>query len=182
MKTVFGDITTAKKGIIVHQVNAQGVMGSGVAKALRDKWPEVYMVYKQHHDENYKAQDKGRSLLGDVSYAIVGDGLAVANLVGQQFYGREKNRKYTSYDALDKGFADIANMARNCIEIGNKDIEVHFPLIGAGLGGGNWTTISSLIGLHFDKIPHALWIKIHSDNLYTQRALNKANHARDILC
>ena len=33
LDTFDADITNVRKGIIVHQVNCQGVMGSGVAKA-----------------------------------------------------------------------------------------------------------------------------------------------------
>ena len=32
--------------VIAHQVNCQGVMGSGVAKQIRDRYPEVYTQYK----------------------------------------------------------------------------------------------------------------------------------------
>jgi len=35
------DITTITKGVIMHQVNCQDVMGSGVAKALYTKYPQV---------------------------------------------------------------------------------------------------------------------------------------------
>ena len=32
---------------IAHQVNCQGVMGAGVAKALRNKYPELYSQYQE---------------------------------------------------------------------------------------------------------------------------------------
>ena len=32
--------------VIARQVNCQGVMGSRVAKQIRDKYPEVYTQYK----------------------------------------------------------------------------------------------------------------------------------------
>ena len=35
------DITSITKGVIMHQVNCQNVMGSGVAKALYTKYPQV---------------------------------------------------------------------------------------------------------------------------------------------
>ena len=35
------DITTITKGVIMHQVNCKNVMGSGVAKALYTKHPQV---------------------------------------------------------------------------------------------------------------------------------------------
>ena len=36
IKIIEGNIVNAKTDFIIHQVNCQGVMGSGVAKALRD--------------------------------------------------------------------------------------------------------------------------------------------------
>ena len=44
---IYDDITKSNADYICHQVNCQGVMGSGVAKAIRDKWPQVYEEYKR---------------------------------------------------------------------------------------------------------------------------------------
>ena len=42
MKYIVQDITTVEPpGIIAHGVNCQNIMGSGVAKALFQKWPLV---------------------------------------------------------------------------------------------------------------------------------------------
>ena len=41
------DITTVETGVIVHGVNCQGAMGSGVALAILKKWPTVYSEYKK---------------------------------------------------------------------------------------------------------------------------------------
>ena len=40
-----GNLLDAQTDVIAHQVNCQGVMGSGVAKQIRDKWPRVYDSY-----------------------------------------------------------------------------------------------------------------------------------------
>lgn len=36
------NIITIQEGVIAHGVNCTGAMNSGVAKAIREKWPEVY--------------------------------------------------------------------------------------------------------------------------------------------
>ena len=41
------DITTIEKGVIMHQVNCQNVMGAGVAKALYTKHPKVKAAFHQ---------------------------------------------------------------------------------------------------------------------------------------
>lgn len=42
---ISGDLLQAKEAAICHQVNCQNVMGSGVAKAIFTKWPEVKTEY-----------------------------------------------------------------------------------------------------------------------------------------
>lgn len=34
-------------GILVHGCNCKGVMGSGVAAAIRNRWPDVYKAYRE---------------------------------------------------------------------------------------------------------------------------------------
>jgi len=43
MNLIDKDITTVEIGVMVSQVNCRGVMGAGVAKAIRDRWPIVYI-------------------------------------------------------------------------------------------------------------------------------------------
>ena len=45
-------ITNSTCDVICHQVNCRGAMNSGVAKAVREKWPEVYVNYKFWCDAN----------------------------------------------------------------------------------------------------------------------------------
>ena len=47
IKTVYGNILDATEDIICHQVNCQGVMGAGVAKALYQRWPIVKGAYQR---------------------------------------------------------------------------------------------------------------------------------------
>lgn len=151
MQKRIGQILDLEEGIIVQQVNAQGVMASGFAKAVREKWPNVYAEYKAAFPASLRmSENEERHLLGSVIYVPVSDRLVVANLIGQQFYGRDSVR-YTSYDALDLGFKEIADFARKT------ELEVHFPRIGAGLGGGDWTIISAIISVNLAKIKHTYW-------------------------
>lgn len=42
-----GNILNVTEGIIVQQVNCMGVMGAGLAKQIKDKWPNIYNDYKE---------------------------------------------------------------------------------------------------------------------------------------
>lgn len=75
------NILDVESGIICHQVNCRGKMGTGIALAIRKKWPEVYARYmKDFH--------AGKLRLGHFSITNVSYGLFVANLAAQFDYGR----------------------------------------------------------------------------------------------
>lgn len=130
------NIVRAREGVIVHGCNAQGVMGSGVAKQLRAKYPDIFLPYVQHLEE-YRDQDV--SPLGTVNFVSVTTTLLIANAITQEFYGRD-GKQYVSYIALRESLKIVAELATA------RDIPVHIPyLIGAGLGGGDEEKIIRII-------------------------------------
>ena len=48
IRVVKGNLLDAREIVIAHQVNCQKKMNSGVAKAIREKYPEVYEKYLIH--------------------------------------------------------------------------------------------------------------------------------------
>ncbi len=124
-----GNLLDAEEPIIVHQVNCMGVMASGVAKAIRDKYPEVFTQYRSVYREECE-----NDLLGAVQYVKI-NGVTIVNLFGQKNY-LPRGIKHTSYDALYNGFSDI-----------NKQMEgdIAIPKIGCGLGGGDWNVVEQII-------------------------------------
>lgn len=133
-----GNLLDVTEGIIVHGCNAQGVMGSGVAKAIKDKYPGVYRRYVADLRE-------GLVGLGGVSWHTVSDYLIVASAVTQERYGWDTSSTYVNYVALAKCFSDVFMFAKHYNDT------VYFPKIGAGLGGGDWNIIEQLIN---DADPH----------------------------
>lgn len=130
------DILTVEKGIIVHQVNCQKVMGAGLAKQLSEKFPQI--------KKEYLAKDVW--LLGDTQFLKIKDDLFVCNLAGQYDYGRLP-KVYTRYDALKKGFASVRKFA-----LENK-LDVFLPYqIGCGLANGIWDIVCSLIEYHLNSV------------------------------
>jgi len=121
------DILSVKSGVIVHQVNCQGVMGAGIALKIKRKWPVVFERYR-----------KFKFKLGYVQFIEVADGLWVCNLAGQDRYGRDKC--YTDYDALREGFRKLFKWASN------KDLKIYIPKgMGCSNAGGDWKIVSKLI-------------------------------------
>ena len=56
-----GDLLKTEIPYIAHGCNAQGVMGSGVAKVIREKWPLAFQVYWEDYIE---ASNSGSGLGG----------------------------------------------------------------------------------------------------------------------
>lgn len=135
-----GDITLVERGIICHQVSAQGVMGSGVAAAIKNKWPSVYRDYINAIPSNHANLDDRSEYMGRVIYTQINDELIIASIVAQLHYGNNKNVVYTSYDTLDNVLrCDIEPLSRHLSS------PVHLPKIGCGLANGNWEVVQALI-------------------------------------
>lgn len=147
------DVTTARQEIIVHQVNCQGRMGSGVAKAIKEKFPNVYTEYKKYCDK-YGRPAVINVLLGKCQIVEIDEPNRnrpgkqyVANLFAQDKYGFD-GQMYTSYDAFLKGLRTLKEF---CIEHNIKSIA--FPeKIGCGRGGADWQIISRMIETTFEDL------------------------------
>ena len=101
IRVINGDLLEADSTFICHQVNCRGVMGSGVAKAIRDKYPEVYTQYKR-----FCSQYKG-DLLGRVQYVPDRYWEDCSQSVAQENFGYA-GKCYTDYDALRKCLEELA--------------------------------------------------------------------------
>lgn len=123
-----GDITDVTHGYIMHGVNCKGVMGSGVAKAIRNKWPKVFTVYKRRV---MNKRERYAELLGTVQIVRVTESptINIINAFTQITYGRKGKH------------ADV-NAIRSCLEKVCsglcKNGELCIPKIGCGLGGLSW--------------------------------------------
>lgn len=145
MNTIKGNLLDAK-GLIVHGCNAQGIMGSGVALAIKDKWPVVFKHYRQ-------AFEMGQLPLGAVQFVAVESGVMVVNAITQYGYGRD-GKRYVNYEAVAKAFEQIRDYAEDFGQV------VNFPLLGAGLGGGDWEIISTIINRTLgDEVVKNLWVQ-----------------------
>lgn len=139
VNVIRGDLLNAKELIIGHQVNCQGVMGSGIAKALRDKYSTLYPSYKQHCSQHNSPDE----LLGHCQ--IVQEGSRhIANLFGQLEYGRQKSKVYTNYEALRTSLTTLREYAVQ------NQLSVALPYgIGCGLANGDWDVVSEILEQEF---------------------------------
>lgn len=86
--SMFTDITEITKGVIMHQVNCQNVMGAGVAKALYTKHPQVKARFHQLATQpGYNTPEKRFGVAQPVK---INEQLIIVNSFSQLCYGREK--------------------------------------------------------------------------------------------
>jgi len=124
MKYVHQDMLALETGVLCHQTNCRKTMGTGIAKAIRDKWPKVYHEYCEFPPR-----------LGNVQFVNISDGLWVANCFGQDHYGRD--RRYTNYEAIASCMTKLGEIKSN---------QVYIPyLMGCSNAGGSWDIVSSII-------------------------------------
>lgn len=154
-----GDLLDVTSGVIVHGCNMQGVMGSGVAKAVREKYPDCYARYKLSLETTLEQKPK----LGDIIWYYHNPtntdsraGFWIANALTQENYGRDPNKRYVNYIAIANVFKIIhnSNINQNWTP---PHSDVHFPKIGAGLANGDWNIIEQIIN---DSDPHDNYKKI----------------------
>lgn len=124
----------ADEKYIMQGCNAQGKMGSGVAKAIRDRWPEVYKPYKEYCHNNRKNQ--GFKILGTILPVYCEDKV-ILNAITQQYYGYNGAR-WINYEAIYNVFDELNYRL-------DPGTAIALPRIGASLGGGNWKIISTII-------------------------------------
>lgn len=128
IRFIKGDITTASHGIIVHGCNLQNTMGSGVAKAISDTWPEVKEAYHKAFDLVYPTDVI--PALGQVQYVRINGSLTVANAFTQEKYGN--NGRYADLDAIEKALRTVCSLL---MIKGSEVKRLHMPKIGGKRGG-----------------------------------------------
>ena len=126
---------------IIHGCNCQNIMGKGLAKTLKDKYPLIWSKYRTYHN------------IG--SFEIVGVGLNkyIINAYTQINLGKSKERKdgdssYMRHVAIGNIFKELHNYI-------SPDTTLLIPRIGSGLAGGNWEEIKQVI---LDNLKHENYI------------------------
>jgi O-acetyl-ADP-ribose deacetylase (regulator of RNase III) len=124
--------------IIGHCCNAKGVMGSGIAKSIRTRYPQAYQRYRQLYE-------LGELKTGNIIGANIGlesDNKIIFNLVGQESYGYD-GKKYLD----DEGFKKCLGLMSCRVK---PDDVVGFPLLmGCDRAGGHWPSVVNWIDSYF---------------------------------
>ena len=140
VKMVHGDlIEKAQRGefdVIVHGCNCFCTMGAGIAKRIKTIFPAAYEA-----DKKTGRGDKEK--LGTCSYAVIQtiqSEVVIVNAYTQYQYGGKGQR--VDYHAI--------KMCMSWVSKHFSGKRIGLPKIGAGLAGGDWTTILQIIAKEFN--------------------------------
>ena len=125
--------------VIIHGCNCMNTFGAGIARQIAIRHPRAKEV-----DSYTKYGDKGKLgtwTLAEVNFYNEHIGkqvnFMVINAYTQYDWRKKKGEIAADYNAIEKVFKDIA-VSFNGLKIG-------YPMIGAGLAGGDWDTIKGII-------------------------------------
>ena len=135
IKTVNGDLLQSNLPLIAHQTNCLGVMGAGIAKAIKNKWSIVYTQYV----DKCRHYNYSKELLGKCQVCVTEDEPIkfVVNLFGEYSFTESVapfENRHTDYDALKKSLLHLKAICEN-----TEITKIGIPYkLGCGLAGGDW--------------------------------------------
>jgi len=131
---IFEVFEESEKAVIIHQANCFHTMGSGVARLIREKYPEAYQA-----DCSTRKGDSNK--LGTYSFAKVAENKIIVNFYSQYKFTRDSlGDRDTSYDA----FHDCVKGLFSCIK--DKEYKILVPYgIASNLAGARFPIILKMI-------------------------------------
>jgi len=139
-----GNLFETEHKVIVHGCNAMGRMGSGVARIVNNDFNEAYQAYRSEFETTGLE-------LGTVVWAE-SNGYMFANAITQDRFGHD-GKNYVNYDAIRACMEEVHGY---CVAHGYSHAAM--PMIGAGLGGGDWEIISNIIEVAFINVQPVVYV------------------------
>lgn len=129
---------------IAHQANLFHTFGSGIAKAIKEKYPRAY-------EADLKTPYATKSKMG--TWSCSEGEPTIFNLYTQSGLG--STDRNTSYDAMDTAFTSLRY---HLTQVG-RPVKLGVPYrLGCGLAKGNWTVVEALLEEYFSSAPFDLVI------------------------
>lgn len=142
--------------VIIHGCNCFNTMGAGIAAQIKEVFGMNYYIDQQ-------TQKGDVEKLGTIDYvhyegSFVGDNkldLFVVNAYTQYKCWGEGRK--VDYDAVRMCFRAVAEEFSGGARV-HGDIKIGYPMIGAGLAGGDWDVIKQIIDEELDGFDHTVVI------------------------
>src|SRR5579863_1959322 len=120
---------------LAHGVNCRGVMGAGIAKGFKARWPEMFA--------HYRTNCEARALFPGVCLSIPAnrgsDAMWICNLATQDRPGPDAKLRYIA--------GAMAEMMEWAEDSGGGIRRIGMPRIGCGIGGLEWVEVRMIVEL-----------------------------------
>ena len=146
-----GDLLKYDVDAIGHCANCFCTMGSGIAKQIREKFPQAFSV-----DSKTRAGDIekfGKFSCAEITQPNIKTTVKfVYNLYGQFYYGRDIRK--LNYESI---YTALEAMRMDCVSKPVRNIGLPKNM-GCNLAGGSWKVVESMIHDIFDESPFNIYI------------------------
>jgi O-acetyl-ADP-ribose deacetylase (regulator of RNase III) len=122
-----GDMFTSDAPALGHGVNCAGVMGAGVAKTFRERYPHNYV--------NYRAACQSGALRPGMVHVNREKSVYIINMATQDMPGAD-----ATYPRV---FEAALNAAQGAVTKGVNRVAI--PEIGCGIGGLDWVAVKAVL-------------------------------------
>jgi O-acetyl-ADP-ribose deacetylase (regulator of RNase III) len=135
IRFVQGDLLSSGSQTLVNPVNCLGVMGKGLAKAFKDRWPEMFKLYRD------------ACLRGEVRPGLP----HLYRTPEKQILSVPTKDDYkapSTYEIVEAGLRALRDRYREW------DIQsLALPALGCGLGGLDWPRVREMIEANLTGVP-----------------------------
>lgn len=149
----------------VNTVNCVGVMGAGVARAFKKKYPQMFLEYRN-------ACEAGDIRPGKLHIWHSPTGEWVINFPTKRHW-REKAR----YEDIHAGLISLRDYLKD-----RSGVKIALPALGCGNGGLDWSRVAPMISEQLHDLEAEIFVFEPADSLRLGKALRdySADHAREL--
>ena len=128
--------------VSVVTVNLRAIMGAGIAKDCKNRYPEVYEAY---------AKDCFNDIIGigNCTEYTARDGRKIICFPTKTTWKRP-----SKYEYIHRGLKDLYSILLGT----NPQLVVGVPPLGCGLGGLDYKVVKEMIIKALDSLPNEIWI------------------------
>lgn len=136
-----------ENSIMVHACNCRGIWGAGIARKMRDRYPEVYKAHQAYVRRRPTTELLGNQLLGTATVdAIQWEKRFVGCLFASRDYGTRVDAPSDVLDATELAMVDLLEKIRIYnfdASPNNKITSIYMPRICTGLFGLDWQVVKA---------------------------------------
>ena len=130
-----GDLFSTDAPAIGHGVNVDGIMGAGVAKIVRDRYPSAYSYYADQCEKGLLEPGEMNGWL--TAHPDSKKMVVIYNLASQDRPGPNAKYEWT--------MQSVNSALHNCRALGYTKLAL--PRIGCGIGGLSWEVLKPMLSV-----------------------------------